>query len=385
MGSQRASGRYKNRKALILSFLFLPSLLFSENFDEKTAEQAWQLSSYFRDFSLPAAHEPQKRRIWKLDRLDSIYAGWTKKKFKYYAISPEYTVGHADHPDFSAFSAVCHHRSAIRPLVSTVTGSEEDNQIVRRLLECIYYEIGDPFLVEFLTMEVLSKVLAYRDCDEGALFAIPVKDEKGEFTIAHFVIERKFDLGGGFPAYGLVPLGKKYPPFLIYRGSEFALNAKGIQSLRANLDLKGPGYNFYLRSQPMIRKWLEEKAQVYPKARVSGFSLGGTLAAYTILFDGDLINTDPKYSSYAFNMPGFLKKQMQRWHEMGRDAHPFKVYINQGDLVSKVGFLVGQVNHIALPFPLKPVRAHNFLILGQPLFYLSELDMKKEQETPRLF
>ena len=57
-------------------------------------------------------------------------------------------------------------------------------------------------------------------------------------------------------------------------------------SIFSDFDLKGVGYQTFRLAQPLLHAWLS----AHPHVKVLGFSLGGTLAAYTFLYEEELVS-----------------------------------------------------------------------------------------------
>lgn len=209
---------------------------------------------------------------------------------------------------------------ASHPLLGWVTESESDKSIAFQFLE----QMRDwPSIYQ---VEFLSKVIAWRSLQVGD--QIPL--EEG------YTVDRIFWLAPGFPAFGLQGKGSA---ILLFRGTD--LRWKGRASILSDLDLRGPGYGLYKKNRAELRPWLEHR-----KAYATGFSLGGALAAYTALFESDLLTLP----SITFNAPGIYKKLPC--------GAPLTHYINEGDPVSKVGRYIGEVKKISFPRPLRPLESH---------------------------
>ncbi len=207
------------------------------------------------------------------------------------------------------------------------------------------------------TNEILTKVLAYRDLKEK--MEIPIPSENG--LLITYTVDTLFDLWHGMPAFGLIPKNNpEAPPLLIYRGTEFSF--RGWGSILSDLDFKGPGFSAFRKAQPKIHAWLEKTGK---KTQVLGFSLGGALAAYTLLFEKDLLS-----SAIAFNMPGLSLKNYELWRTL-KDSPPFISYVTQGDFVAKIGHTIGDLRICSTGTPMKPLTAHTTLISFEPTFYLA--------------
>jgi hypothetical protein len=112
---------------------------------------------------------------------------------------------------------------------------------------------------------------------------------------------------------------------------------------------------------------------------VIGFSLGGSLAAYTYLYENAWVNPE---GCVAFNPPGFSDEVLKEWGALD-DAkqQAFRVYVNRGDLVSKVGKLFGDVYELSVEARLKPLRAHTFFFSAYGQFFQAKVALDKENIT----
>lgn len=249
---------------------------------------------------------------------------------------PSRLVTPISHPEVASFISRHGFFSSERPLVGCVTLSEKDTATTAQFLNLLSTLIPDPEIRDQVTGEVLAKILAYRELKTG-------------MKINHYTVDQVFDLWQGMPAFGLI--SDESEPLLLFRGTDCNLrNRRAWASIWSDLDLKGPGYTVYQRARPILRRWLKGK-----NARAIGCSLGGALASYTALFDGNLLsNTAP---SLAFNPPGVFKKRAALWHSLNPKP-PLITYTTTGDFVSKVGHLIGDVHELSSPRKLRPIEAH---------------------------
>ncbi len=212
------------------------------------------------------------------------------------------------------------------PLLGWVTDSREDTRIAFEFLEKI--REWPPIL----QIEFLAKVIALRSLQLGD--KIPL--EEG------YIVDRIFFLAPHFPAFGLQG---KNSSILLFRGTDFRW--KGWASIMSDLDLRGPGCRLYQKNRTELRAWLQGR-----QAWAAGFSLGGALAVQAALFDHDLLSAD--LPSIAFNSPGVYRGVKKKYTAASRLIH----YINEGDPISKVGSLVGEVHKITFSRKLRPIEAH---------------------------
>lgn len=354
--------------------MVIPGILFvgcsrSASREESTLAEKWHESPYAASLEIGEVNRQNFsyscENFYSLLKPPSecVYAGKTEETVLW------------DKENFTLFTKVCGHDSSFHPIVATVTKSQADVDLTVLLLEEIEKaDLAYP-IKELFTEEVLAKILAYRKCRRGQEFVIT--SPQGPIR---YKVDAIFNMGGGVPAYGCIPVGEIGSPIIIFRGSEFSLNRRGRATLAANIDRKGPGYFMYKRVQPRLRYWLDKQTRVYGKAKVLGFSLGGALAAYAVTLDYDLFE-----KGTSFNMPGLRKKIAHRFSLIKEEDRPlFISYVNRGDAVSKIGKLLGKVQEFSFPETLKLVRAHNLLILGEPKVFVREVNLEEENSSSRI-
>ncbi len=267
------------------------------------------------------------------------------------------------------------------PLVGKVSKKKGGMQVAASLMAKISRDVIDTDGLIFATDEALAKVMAYRDLKMNDTIMLPNARKAGRLVV--YRVDHVFDLWHGMPAFGLVGDGGAVP-ILLFRGTDFSLDSeRGWASLMSDADLAGPGLTAFNKSREEIRSWLMKVAQVGPKAKVMGFSLGGALAAYTYLYEQDWINPE---GCVAFNSPGFSDQALEKWNGLSEEAkNAFRVYVNRGDVVSKIGKLFGDAYEISLESFLKPLQAHTLLLIAEQQFSLAKIDVDKENSGRRLY
>lgn len=252
-------------------------------------------------------------------------------------------LGVCSHPAVVAFYKKHGFFSEQRPIVCIATSDPQDLEAATTLLAHLDQYISQPDLLELAVFEMMAKVIAYRDLPKGYEFKIP--------TLGLYRVDEVFDLWNGMPAFGLV--SKEGCPLLLFRGTDPTIGRKrGVASMVTDLDPRGPGYSVYLRARPQLRSWL----QAHPPARAIGQSLGGALAAYTVLWESDLLH--PTQPSVACNPPGFFRQARRLWDRLQERA-PLITYITEGDAISRIGTVVGDIRRIGLDHPCRgPIEAH---------------------------
>lgn len=286
-------------------------------------------------------------------------------------------------PEIQNFVAQHHYHSSYRPLIGIVTESQEDILTVNQFLLQVQRRVSDIDLLKLMTDEILAKVIAYRNLKKGQTVPVPTVFISGESQIVVYKVDKVFDLSGGMPAFGLVPINykKEVPPILLFRGTDLTLSIKGTSSVLADLDLNGPGVVVFDRAQDDLHAWLQKVSVSCSKARVLGYSLGGSFVQYTCIYEYDLISKDPNFPSVAFNEPGISDDLVLKWNQLALEKKPPLLgYITEGDLVSYVGKLVGSVNELKLDHKLEPLNAHTTLMSAEQRLYAYPIDVTLKHE-----
>lgn len=320
------------------------------------------------DFSFSA----QSFKYWE------IFLSWL---FKYpsrcYELKEDKNVQVYENPSetFNRFGKSYREKYASKGIICRVTSSFKDIQQVGEVLRKIYEHIENPRLCEWAVCEVVAKVLAYRNLKQGHTIPLPIMGSDGCMTMTTHVVDRVFDLWNKIRAFGLVRSEGIGPPILLFRGTDFSFMTEGGRaSIISDLDPKGPGWTLFEKGQKPIQEWLKKENRA---ARVIGHSLGGVVAAYTLIHESDWMSQQPYESSYAFNFPGVPKKLVDQWNAL-EDKPAFRGFVCRGDLISKLGMLFGDVYEISLETPLSPVRAHEILLFAEARGYLHEIDLDEE-------
>lgn len=263
--------------------------------------------------------------------------------------------------------------SDIKPLVGIVTESSDDLLEVNELLLQVHRNIKEPKQRSLTTNEILTKIVAYRNLKVGQSIPIPLMEDGHPF-LKMYKVDHIFELDSGMPAFALVASKpcKTCPPILLFRGT----NINNSSSVLADLDLRGPGLTIFYRNQESLRNWALNVAKIHGKPRVMGYSLGGSFTQYMCIYERDVISSDPKYYHVMFNQPGVSKELVDKWYSIPKNQRPVLLgYINEGDLVSSVGHLIGTVNELSLDTLLDPIAAHVTFMTAQPVLYVYRLDL----------
>ena len=284
-------------------------------------------------------------------------------------------------PNLKYFSDNFGRFSTSKSLIGVVSLESGDVIVSQHLLKIIYETLKASRIVELCTIEIISKVLAYRHLQENMKIWIPivVSDEKVEYV--EFVVDTIFDLWHKHTAFGLRPTCVSHiSPILLFRGTDFSLNRQGGRaSILSDLDPDGPGRRLYLSCRSSLRHWLLQMSHLGEKTRVLGHSLGGVLATYAAVYEHDLLSKNPLQASYSFNAPGFTEDLYKEWEDLAKEDRPsFYSFVTRGDIVSKFGKVFGDTYELFTSRPLSPMISHEQLIFSQPLSYMCKIDVEKE-------
>jgi hypothetical protein len=319
-----------------------------------------------------------KMRLKALKNFNQFLSWSTSEKLKSFALeSPlEEEVFEIDIPEMESFAEHYGYFSSVRPIVGKVSSTQVDLQLVLCLLKALFEKSDDLDYLQLATAEVLSKALAYREMKEGQKIQIPVI-VNGKASFEKFTIEHVFNLWHGMPAFGLIPERRGIEPILLFRGTDFSLDSqRGWASLMSDLDLAGPGLRAFQHAKEEIHDWLVKASAAGKKAQVIGFSLGGALAAYTFIYENGWVT---KNGSVAFCPPGVAEKVIEDWNLLPIERRQgFTIYVNEGDIIPKVGKLFANVYCLSTKRKLKPLSAHTKLMSADTYFLKARVDVAKE-------
>jgi hypothetical protein len=324
----------------------------------------------------------RKMRRKTLENFDR-FLNWTaSEKIRHYSLNepPVEMLLEINNPELSQFSKLYGYFSPKRPIVAKVTKSKEDLIIVSCLLRQLHSSLVSNELLELATFELIAKALAYRDLQQGDAIEIPIISREGKRMLVSFTVDVIFDLWHGMPAFGLLPSMKEVPALLLFRGTDFSLGSeRGLASMLSDLDMSGPGLSAFLNAQKKIHAWLLKVSHRGNKARAVGFSLGGALASYAFIYENELMSDQ---SSIAFNPPGASEKICELFLTLpSKRQHALITYVNDGDIVSKVGCLFGSTYQFSTEQTHRPLYAHTLLITGQKSVTCALVDVEKENES----
>lgn len=313
-----------------------------------------------------------------LERFDRVLNWVIGEKHKNYALHHPQSMQRLEmqSPLLQQFAKNHGYFSRQLPIVGCVSKGSAATRILLDLLRT-FPETTSLSAISFATLELLAKALAYRDLVEGETVLLPVSSGMTT-SLCSFRVDCIFNLWHGMPAIGLLPREKESFSFLLFRGTDFSLFSKrSFASLLSDLDPRGPGYFVFQRTRGILRDWLKKTYQLGSPARLVGYSLGGSLAAFTYIYENDLINRE--HPSMAFNPPGMSKKVLADGHALGQDKmNNFVLMINRWDPISKVGKLFGRAYELSCGKTFSPIIAHTLLLSGEETIFIEEIDVAKE-------
>jgi hypothetical protein len=324
-----------------------------------------------------------------LESLDKMLSWVFDKKSRTYVAlggSLKQTLSNSS-SEVTNFSSSCGYFSKEYPIVGRVTSAPADIARTCEFLITIHQEVQEKTMRQISTAEILTKVLAYRELKKGIEIPIPSLDEKGRPVLVIYEVNAVLDLWHGMPAFGLVPKVPSFaPPILLFRGTDLSLiTERGWASVISDLEIKDPGLSAFLFAQTLIHEWLSEVCQKGKPAKVMGYSLGGVLATYTMIYENALILKDPKDPSFVFNTPGVSKKVVQDWEAIpAKQRPPVFSFVTEGDLVSKIGQLLSPALQFSTDSFLGPIAAHVTLMSNLPTYYLQEINVEEENRLHKL-
>ena len=351
-------------------------------------------------FALSAEQQDKKELLsWKgslrttfLKSLDKMLSAIFDEPSRTYSIVPTQRGETFQNHDLAMHGFISLHGyfSEVSPIVGKFTKNEEDLHVTKEILKVIHERINDPFQREITAAEVITKVLAYRDLKKGDTIALPTLDAYSRAELTPYVVDEVLDLWHGMPAFGLLPQVRtgngesldQHVPILLFRGTDLSLiTERGWASVISDLEIHDPGLSAFQKGQAKVHAWLEKAEKYCCKARVMGFSLGGILTAYTLLYEGELVNRDK--TSFSFSAPGVSREVLQEWvQETGRP--PFLLFIPQGDIIPKYGRLFKNAFLLSTDKVPAPLAAHTGLITFSEFFRLNAIDTAQENALRKL-
>lgn len=318
-----------------------------------------------------------KLRVNALRNFDQLLSWSTSEKLKTYPLAYPLREERIEEaiPEVTEFAEKYGYFSLMRPIVSHVTANETDVDLICCALKALHDKGAKGNYLEIAMAELVAKALAYRDLKIGQAIRIPVESQ-GEVTYESYSVEKVFNIWHGMPAFGLVPSRQGLAAILLFRGTELSLiSSRGWASIMSDLDMAGPGLSAFRHAQGQISAWLLKMKQRGKAAKVMGCSLGGTLAAYTFIYENDLL---AEGGSIGVCPAGVSDEVIESWNQISPERQKgWVAYVYTGDPVSHVGKLFGTVYCLTATRPLKPLTAHTFLMSGEESFSKALVDVSQ--------
>src|SRR5690349_13330910 len=199
-----------------------------------------------------------KVRIRTLKNLDQFLNWSFSEKYKTYALTAPIEEKKIEMDIFEMRSFVENYGyfSFKHPIVGVVTTNKEDLALINCLLRALYEKSENSDYLQIAVAEVVTKALAYHDLKIGQSITIPIEVD-GKMSLEQFHVDCIFNIWHGMPAFGLVPERRRVDSILIFRGTDFSLDSeRGWASLMSDIDIAGPGFSAFQRSQKKINQWL---------------------------------------------------------------------------------------------------------------------------------
>jgi len=267
--------------------------------------------------------------------------------------------------------------------VLSYTFDRESILEVQSILHQIYEHIESPEILQAMTAQIITKVLVNKNAEflqEGHEIEIPTIDSNGQKKLVPYILDKKFDLWEGVPAYGFVDKSNENPPLLVFRSTNTVFEEKDtLPTLVANLHPKGPAWKLFSHSEREIQGWLEDKLkESKEKATVMGYSQGGVLGSYFLTYHSKYFSDKEHQPSLILDAPGVSSKVAKDWRSVEGKPN-VKVYVNRGDLVPKVGdSFIGRAFEVRISQNLKGFQSHKALSLFAPQWKIVEIAVQEE-------
>lgn len=161
---------------------------------------------------------------------------------------------------------------------------------------------------KILTLELISKHIAYYNPQNGEKFLIPHEGRMVEYQA------EEIHLWMGTFAYGFKPVDKNEtaPPILAFSGTRLSPSSRGsLATVTADFDPRGVGYIAYSNGKKDITNWLNK---ANGKALITGHSLGAAISHYTAIDHPELVQ-----GAYTFSAPGISTQYGKKWKQLEND------------------------------------------------------------------
>lgn len=259
-------------------------------------------------------------------------------------------------------------------------------QSILQLLNQVYKHTPDSNLLQIRSAQVVAKKLIPWCSDQitpGFEMEYPYVDELGNTRLVTYMLDEKIDLWHGIPAFGFVDIEGKAPPLMIFRSTNNQIGHEdGPASLIANFHPRGPAWKLYRNSKDRVDAWLKENTKNGAnKARIIGYSQGGTLASYFLTHHSEWVSQKPNEPSYILDAPGVFSELAEKWKSLEKQPN-VEYYVCRGDLFPKIGSeMIGRAFEVSIPDEISAYDSHTVLNLLAPKWTIREIDTEKEKSS----
>ena len=253
---------------------------------------------------------------------------------------------------------------------------------IQDLLHKIYESSNDTDAQQILTAQVISKLFVNYYSEfiyEGLEIEIPTVSSENQKVLTKYVVDKKFNLWNGVPAFALKDVESKASPLLLFRASNTVLEENdSLPTLVANFHPKGPAWKLFSNSEKGIEAWLkEQQKETGQKARVIGYSQGGILGAYFLTYHPQYFSQSEQNPSFILDAPGVSSKVGAIWDQINE-----KPYVHRGDLIPKIGdCFIGKAFEVRIAQKLKGFDAHRALSFASPQWKIVEIATELARKT----
>jgi len=186
-----------------------------------------------------------------------------------------------------------------------------------------------------------------------------------------------------YQSFGFVDLEGKAPPLLVFRSTNNDIGGEDAPaSLIANFHPRGPAWKLYRNSKDRVEAWLKKNTfNGENKARIIGYSQGGTLASYFLTHHSQWVSQKLNEPSYILDAPGVFSELAEKWKSL-KEQPNVECYVCRGDLLPKIGSeMIGRAFEITIPEKISTYDSHTVLNLLAPSWTITEIDIEKEKKS----
>ncbi len=258
-----------------------------------------------------------------------------------------------------------------------------DGRILRNLLLSVHEHIQEPWLRTAMTAQILGKAwAALAHIVPGTFLEIPGIDVHQQPVLISYRIDKKFDLWEKIPAFGLIAENREGPPLLIFRGTNVNVSdPDSLPSILSNFHEKGPGWNLFRSSRREIGEWLERSVSLSGKqARVIGYSQGGAVASYCLLFFNTYFGGPEP--SVLLDSPG-ISEELSGYRSGSAIKPDVISYIHEGDPIPKIGEEILGEGYLIRTDKRNFPESHTVLSLFAPRWEVRRINERREKDSCR--